>query len=543
MIGGMISNPQAESLSASIDGCDLADLTTPPGRLSMNRTESACVPKEESWHGKRLPRARASQVGRLWNFRVAALLVGLFIGSLHGVAQSAPSSATKPWFSAAERDFVGKIKTQTAVEPGFQSDKVYSLGELIDLAEQHNPDTRLAWQNAKMQAAALGVAKSSLYPALAGVALAGTYRYGQLIGNWNLQTIGLFQPTLNIDYLIFDFGGRSGAIAAAKANLFAANFAFNDTHRKIIYDVTSTCYRLLNAIGQRGAAEANLANAQALEKDAADRLAHGLATAPDLLEAKAARSHAEYELAGVMGAEEIAQGELATALGLPAHTVIPIQSIETLATPTTLAESADQMIDRAFQQRPDLMEQVAHLREADAELEQARSAYLPQLSFSSELGKQRAYGQQGSLPGYYATAPQFWNVQLNLKWTIFDGGKRESEVAAAKARHAHAQAAIDALRDEISDEVWKAYSSTKTAFRQQDAASTQLQASQESYASALRAYDLGVRNLLDVLAAQRALAEARTADITARTEVLSQVANLAFKTADLLHPSAVNPHP
>jgi outer membrane protein len=85
--------------------------------------------------------------------------------------------------------------------------------------------------------------------------------------------------------------------------------------------------------------------------------------------------------------------------------------------------------------------------------------------------------------------------------------------------------------------------SAKTAFSQQEAASAQLLASDQSYTAALRAYDLGVRNLLDVLAAQRALAEARTADVTARTEVLSQVANLAFTTADLLIPPAAHPHP
>jgi hypothetical protein len=49
---------------------------------------------------------------------------------------------------------------------------------------------------------------------------------------------------------------------------------FNDTHRKIIYQVTATYYRLL--IGQQGAAKAMLVNAQTVQRDAVERLNHGL---------------------------------------------------------------------------------------------------------------------------------------------------------------------------------------------------------------------------------------------------------------------------
>jgi outer membrane protein len=529
--------------SPGVQRCDPEYRAIYRERHSIMSMSSTCIRGNDLWFPKFPGRARRSLLQQPWNSAIAVLLLGMFIGPAYGIAQSAPSTATKPWFSGEERNFAGKAKSRTETQLTFDAEKTYSLAELIDLAEQHNPDTRAAWQAAKTRAAELGVAKGALYPALAAIALAGTNRHGELIGNWTIQTIGVFRPTLNIEYLIFDFGGRSGAIAAARANLFASNFAFNDTHRKIIYDVMLTYYRLLDAIGRQDAAKASLANARAVEKDAADRLDHGLATNPDVLEAIATRAHAEYELADVLGAQEIAQGDLATVLGLPADTVIAVQGMDNIATPTHLAEAADQMIDRAFEQRPDLMERVAHLREAEAELEQAKSVYLPSLSFSSALGKERAYGQQGDLPGSFATVPEYWKVELGLKWTIFDGGRRESEVAEAKARRNRAQAEIDALRDRIEDEVWRAYTSAKTAFRQQEAASAQLLASDQSYTAALRACDLGVRNLLDVLAAQRALAEARTADVTAHTEVLSQVANLAFTTADLLILPAAHPHP
>jgi outer membrane protein TolC len=46
----------------------------------------------------------------------------------------------------------------------------YGLAELIDIAEQNNPQTRIVWERAKQRAEDLGVAKSAYYPVLAGVA-------------------------------------------------------------------------------------------------------------------------------------------------------------------------------------------------------------------------------------------------------------------------------------------------------------------------------------------------------------------------------------
>jgi outer membrane protein TolC len=95
-----------------------------------------------------------------------------------------------------------------------------------------------------------------------------------------------------------------------------------------------------------------------------------------------------------------------------------------------------------------------------------------------------------------------------------------------------AQAQVNAARDSIEDEVWTAYSNLTTAFRQREAAIALLDSATQSYAAALESYNYGVRNLLDVTAAQKLLAQARSADILARTEVLTSLADLAFRSSD-----------
>jgi outer membrane protein len=171
-----------------------------------------------------------------------------------------------------------------------------------------------------------------------------------------------YQPTLSVEYLIFDFGGRSGAVDVAKANLIVANLAFNDTHRRLIYDISAAYFRMLNARGQREAAEVSLKNAETVEADANDRLNHGLATRPDLLEADAARAQADFDLQAAVGAEAIALGHLATLMGLPSETNLKVQSLSELSIPTAMGDSLNEEIEKAFRQRPELLEAVARIR-------------------------------------------------------------------------------------------------------------------------------------------------------------------------------------
>ncbi|HTZ90517.1 MAG TPA: TolC family protein [Alloacidobacterium sp.] len=459
----------------------------------------------------------------------------LSLSALAASAQRAPASPDKPWSNpAAEQSLNKQLSTLPDTKYSLDPAKAYTLAELIDLAEQHNPETRLAWQQAKARASALGIARGALYPTLAALAVASTTRVQVLLNSdFYRQTYGAFSPELHVEYLIFDFGGRGGAIDVAKANLLAANLAFNDTHLKIIFQVTSAYYRLLNAMGQMDAAEASLKNAQAVEEDAQDRLDNGLATKPDVLEATASTAQAQYDLQTAIGAEEIAHGDLATVMGLPPQTVYHVQPVNELKMPGQLTESVDAAIDRAFEQRPDLKEQLAQLRATNATIRQAKSRYFPTLSLSGNGGLTRQYGQQGQLPPGYVGS-EIWDAELGLQWTLFDGGRREHEIAQAKAKKAATLAEINSLRDQIADEVWTAYSNVQTAQRQRQAAAALLTSADQSYSAARESYGYGVRNLLDVVAAQKALAQARSEDVTARTQLLLQVANLAFRTGDLL---------
>jgi outer membrane protein TolC len=457
---------------------------------------------------------------------------------IRAFAQMAPPTPDLPWHSPQERRIANERNNLLKRPLGIDGNRVYSLAELIDLAQMNNPQTRVAWENARAQVAALGIARSELYPTLSALALAGVDRSQIPLGSqFFRQTIPEFEVSLDLSYTIFDFGARRGRINAESARLLAANFAFNDVHRILIYQVQQAYYRLLNASGQEGAARASLANALTVQQAAEERLRHGLATLPDVLEARSAAAQAEYDLQAVLGAEEIARGDLATSLGAPATLVVRVQPLSEVPIPDSIGETVEKAIDRSLEQRPDLQAEVAEFRAVNAERKEARAAYYPSLDLFVHPQAQSLYILQQTLPWGHNTSLN-GNLTLNLKWTVFDGGARKNRLAETEARLRQAEAQVNATRDQIEDEVWTAYSNLTTAFRQREAADALLSAAGESYDAALASYNYGVRNLLDVTAAQKVLAQARSTEIFARTQVLTAVAILAFRTADSIRARA-----
>jgi len=459
------------------------------------------------------------------------------------LGQTVPASPEHPWHGSAELNLQAYAKNVTDSRFTLDQSKTYSLSELIDLAQAHNPATRAAWERARSQAAALGITRSELYPTLAAAATSQTESAQAFFGDrFHGQTIQSFQLALDLNYTVFDFGARSGRIDAARARLLSANFAFNDTHRSVIDQVEQAYYRLLNSIGQEDSAQASLANAKAVEQAAQERLTNGLATLPDVLEARSATAQAEYDLQSALGAEEIARGDLATAVGTSATVAIRVQPLDQLPTPDSISETVEETINRAFAQRPDLMQQAAEIRSSNARLKEARAAYYPTLGVNASPAIPSLYGIQQ--PFHWShTADLTGSLSFNLNWTVFDGGARKGSVAQAQADIRAAEAQTNLKKNQISDEVWTAYSNLNTAFRQRRAAVALFEAANQSYSAALESYKYGLRNLLDVTAAQRSLAQARSADVFARTQVLTTLADLAFTTGDSIKTHKGTSHP
>ena len=97
-------------------------------------------------------------------------------------AQSAPVSPDHPWHTSAELKIEADARKIPDLRFNIDSTRTYALAELIDLAEAHNPATRVDWERARVQAGALGITRSELFPTLASAAVSQTSRQQTFFG-------------------------------------------------------------------------------------------------------------------------------------------------------------------------------------------------------------------------------------------------------------------------------------------------------------------------------------------------------------------------
>jgi outer membrane protein TolC len=415
----------------------------------------------------------------------------------------------------------------------------YTLAELIDVAEHHNPGTRAVWERAKQKARELGLAKSAYYPELEGLAVFGDER---LINpfpkplaprGYVMVELPVVKPEVTLQYLIFDFGKRGANMDFAKQEQLAAGADVIQVNQALAFRVASAYYQLMTAQERLQAAQDTLRTAQTTQDAAENRLNNGLATLPDVLNARAETAQDAFDEESADGDEKIARVALTEVVGADPSPHIVIDGQRSAPLPERLTMSIDALIDRAMANRPELMAQALRIRSAEAHIRAARAEYKPQIVLSGSAAQTSVwptadYGQLGS-----ASEPT-WSVELGVRWRIFDGGVRKNELRIAESKRREEEDDLIEKRDETTREVWTAYIAFRTALRKHDAAVALLESANASYSASLEAYKYGVKNLVDVVTAEKQLAQARLSSVSARSELFLQAVNLEFATGNLL---------
>jgi outer membrane protein len=432
----------------------------------------------------------------------------------------------------------------TAIDPN----RSYTLAELIDIAEHNNPRTRIVWERAKQKADQLNIARSAYFPVLAAAAVFADER---LINpfpkplaprGYVMVEVPTVEPEVTLEYLLFDFGKREAKVDAATAQKLAAGANFIQINQEVAFRVASGYYKLLTAQERLQAAQETLKTAQTTQDAAEHQLDNGRATLPDVLNARAETSQAVFDLESADGDEKIARVALAEVIGVEPSPNIAIDAQKNAPLPDSLALSIDVLIDRALADRPDLMAQAATIRAADDAVRATRAEYRPKIVLSGSAAQTSIwptadYGELGS------TSQPTWSASLEIQWRIFDGGARKNELAIAESKRREEQNEMTEKRDQATREVWTAYIAFRTALRKQQAAVALLDSATTSYSASLDAYKYGVKNLIDVVTAEKQLAQARLSGVSARSQLLLEAVNLEFVTGNLLRslPPATKP--
>jgi outer membrane protein len=446
---------------------------------------------------------------------------------------------TAPWRAPDLREYSNALKAieQNPIDPARQ----YDLLELIDVAQRVNPETRVAWERARQAAAGVGLVQSEYFPVLT-LAVFGGFQSLPLPAPQNLIPDGFFRvdvahavPGLALKWLLLDFGRRGAMMDVAKERLLAANLGFNRRRQDLAFRVQRAFYALTSIRARIAVAQSALDSARAVQGAAESRYKQGLETVPEVLLARQQTAQAEFELEDITAKERDAQVALAESIGILPTTPLQVVDFAALPMPGMLEDSVERVIDRALEQRPDLIAKVALVREREAAVRRARADYFPTFALVADVGGELArtrFEVSNRSGSYFNVAEPTYGAGFRLEWQVFDGGARARKVELAEAERRAAEQEVAAARDRAISDVWKAYSDVRLGFRRLDVANALVKASESSYEAILRSYGLGLGTLVDLLAARRELSRARFQQVETKVQLLDASVNLAFSTGE-----------
>jgi outer membrane protein len=124
-------------------------------------------------------------------------------------------------------------------EVSIDGEHVYSLGEVIDIAEENSPTTQATWNRAKMTTASVGIAKGEIYLIFVATASGRMFLRSQLFYQTIvLQDWAIVNTKSYLAYTLVDFGARCTESSTAQARLAAPNLSFNNEHPDLIRQVS-----------------------------------------------------------------------------------------------------------------------------------------------------------------------------------------------------------------------------------------------------------------------------------------------------------------
>lgn len=466
----------------------------------------------------------------------------------------APTSADKPWQpgdsdSSADMRAAAQASGALALAPPVVDEsQVYSLPRLIDLAQRTNPETRVAWEQARQAALAVGMAEATYLPVITANVIGGSNSNsaalpipigGSAYFNSNIEGV---VPFMALQWLAFDFGGRSAVVEGAKQLSLASNYQFNAVHQKLIFEVTGAYHDYNGARAHNRAAGQALANSRTVNNAIKARRERGLATSVDLAQAEQLVAQSELRVVQARGAEQDAYQALLGAIGISPMSKLKIEDTNKRALPTASSVPTQTMIEIALANRPDIFAGYAAMEASRQGVKKAKSDFMPKIGVfgtvsSYELGVNAAGLPTVENNGFNS------NIMFGATIPLYDAGTREANLKQAQSRVDAAERNFDQLKDAAARQIVVASNALTTAVQANNAAVKLRQAAYKTYDSALEAYKNGVGTVSALATAQNGLLDAQLAEGDAREAAFTAAANLAFVlgTSTAATPSPITP--
>lgn len=256
----------------------------------------------------------------------------------------------------------------------------------------------------------------------------------------------------------------------------------------------------------------------------------GLRPRLDVLQAEVDAAQAEQNLVKAENYVETQRVRLHTLLNLPPDSDTVYEG-ELEYMPFLL--DLDECLERAYQNRPDLMIAAKSVEIAKKDSKISASAFYPSISADFDLYRQ---GDDPMVDGSQYKDPTYWTAGVNLSWTFFEWGKNYHAYKQARGKVSQLQYEADNLQNEISYEVKSNFLSLRESEKRIEVAKAALAAAKESYRMAQARYQAQVGTNTDVLDAQAKLTQSE-ADLTQALADYQQALAKLYRSMGVINPS------
>ncbi|MET0362722.1 MAG: efflux transporter outer membrane subunit, partial [Sphingobium sp.] len=323
----------------------------------------------------------------------------------------------------------------------------------------------------------------------------------------------LYDANLSASWEIDLFGGLRRGHEAARAEYQASQAGVAAARIAVTAQVADT-YVVIRALQTRlSVAEKQRQTQQRLVDIVRLQYAKGIVAELQLRQAEGALAQVEASLPVLQTALDSAMNALDVLLGVQPGTNRSVLNAAPSAIPAAPAIVDAGSPADLLRRRPDLIIAERKLVASNARIGAALSEYFPKFSLSGLIGS--ATMVSGNL--FSGSANQAQGV-LGLRWRLFDFGRVDAEIAAAKGANVEALAAYRLAVLRASEDVENSFS----ALVQREAQAAMLARGEtalvRAQAASLAAYRGGVVSLVEVLDADRRLLETRDAGALARSE-------------------------
>ena len=408
------------------------------------------------------------------------------------------------------------------------------LSDLIDIALENNPTTRIYWFQAKSYAAAVGKANSEYYPQVSFSAdvyrsrIKPSLAYGGAFNQVGKYYETGFGPSAQINWLLCDFGKRSANVDAARQALYAANFEFNRAIQDVVLQVNLAFYSFFEAKGNVRAAKLNVEDAKTAYESANERYKSGVGNKPDMLNSLANLRNAEFALQKSEASVETARAQLALAVGVEVNAKLNIVENKLLIPQSKhTQQKIEELIAEAMRCRQDLLASYSKLKKSQLEIAMAKRNFLPQISAGASASytdyTRSSRGEQENL-----------QIGVSLTWSVFEGFARKYDLISARMQARASAQSLKQNQIQVMSDVWSAFYLYQSAIKQVSSADAAVAANDEAYKATKLGYENGVNSITDFLNAQNRLASARQQQVMAVSSLSSSIARLAHAVGGIM---------